>query len=116
MSVQQQLKRFGGFSASESGYCPNNLETKDFFPQGCEAQRSTGGLPFVTPLVSQSSLEGSERLETVPSQSLLCFLFLGNYCQKILEFVVASVKVLERVSALEPKKRRASNCKIFGHT
>lgn len=35
----QQLKRFGVCSASESVYCPSNLETKVFFPQRCEAQR-----------------------------------------------------------------------------
>lgn len=95
---------------------PTTWKPKISFLKDVKHKDLQSGLPFVTSLVSQSSLEGSERLETVPSQSLLCFLFLGNYCQKILEFVVASVKVLERVSALEPKKHRASNCKIFGHT
>lgn len=68
---------------------------------------------LLTPLVSQSSLEGSERSETVPSQSLLSFLFLCRYCQKILEFMVASMKVLDHVLALEPNRRQASNCKVW---
>lgn len=71
------------------------------------------GVGFLsTLLVSQSSLEGSERSETVPSQSLLS-LFLCRYCQKILEFMVASVKVLEHVLALEPNRHQASNCKVW---
>lgn len=95
---------------------PTTLKPKFSFHKDLKHKERRRELPFVTPLVSQSSPEGSERSETDPSQSLLSFLFRCKHCQKILEFMVASVKVLERVLVLEPNRHQTSDCKVFDHT